>query len=83
MTWKAGYIIFDKVIEALNNADVDDSLRKSIYEELIPAFEEEDCDSLEECVGVDKVFDSVWKDHLEAQKEEEDEFEKEEWEDYE
>lgn len=29
------------------------------YEEIITAFEDEDCDTLEECLGEDKAFDKA------------------------
>ena len=82
MSWKAGSKLFDGIIEILNNCDVEDDTRKLIYEELITLFEDQDCDTLDECVGEDKVFDLVWKNY-EAENKEENDPEKEEWEEYE
>lgn len=83
MSWKAGSKLFDGIIETLNNCDVEDDTRKLIYEELITLFEDQDCDTLDECVGEDKVFDLVWKEHEIHNKDDDPDWEKEQWEEYE
>ena len=62
MGWTNGSEIFDGIINVLSNKLDDDDLRSAIYRELIPIFEEFDCDALEECIGVDPVFDIVIKE---------------------
>lgn len=62
MSWSKGSIIFDEIISVLVDKVDDDDSRAAIYRELIPVFEEYDCDTLEECVGSDPVFDIVFKE---------------------
>lgn len=78
MSWSRGSGLFAEIIDALNDADVDDSQREKIYQHLIEAFEDLDCDTLDECVGEDPVFDKVFKEYSEP---EEDEDSEDEWED--
>jgi hypothetical protein len=52
----------DATIRALRKAKVDDKAREKVYRELIPAYENEDCDTLYECAegrDHDKVFAKV------------------------
>ncbi len=76
MSWSRGSGIFTEIIEALNDADVDDSQREKIYTSLIEIFEDFDCDTLDECLGDDPVFDRVFK---QSTAEEEIEDEEEDW----
>lgn len=71
MGWNTGSLIFSNIIEALNNADVNEEARKQIYTELIPFFEDEDCDTLEECLGEDKAYDKAYRE-LNPEEEDED-----------
>lgn len=60
MGWASGSSLFSDIIEAINDCDVDEDTRKLLYEKLIPIFEDEDCDTLQECLGEDSVFDKVY-----------------------
>jgi hypothetical protein len=62
MSWSSGSLIFRDLINALNDAEVDDSVRSQIYEAMIQTFEDYDCDTLDECLGKDKIFDEVYKE---------------------
>jgi len=60
MGWASGSSLFSDIIEAINDCDIDEDVRKSLYEKLIPIFEDEDCDTLQECIGEDSAFDHVY-----------------------
>jgi hypothetical protein len=60
MGWATGSRLFSEIIEVLMNNVSENDVRASIYDELIDLFEYHDCDTLNECTGVDNVFDNVW-----------------------
>lgn len=62
MGWSSGSGIFDDIINALLEAEVDDEQRQIIYTKLIETFTYFDCDTLFECMGKDEVFDKVLKE---------------------
>ena len=57
MGWASGSEIAYKLITVIQDNVPDDDARQAIYEELIEAFEDADCDTLCECRGVDPVYD--------------------------
>jgi hypothetical protein len=73
MGWASGSSLFSDIIDCINDCDIDEETRKLLYEKLIPIFEDEDCDTLQECLGEDKAFDQVYSS-LYPQEEEEDFF---------
>ncbi len=60
MGWASGSDIAYRLINCIQENVPDDSIRQAIYEELIDAFEDADCDTLCECVGVDPIFDQFF-----------------------
>lgn len=58
MGWSTGSAIFTQMIEVLVE-HVDEGTRQRLYEEFIPIFESFDCDTLDECMGIDVVFDKM------------------------
>lgn len=60
MSWSSGSEIFTGLIDVLKDKVDDLPLREEIYQVMIPLFEEQDCDTLYECVGADKAFDNVY-----------------------
>lgn len=70
MSWASGSEIFSEIIDVLIDADVDKSARQEIYQRLIEVFEDQDCDTLDECVGKDKAFDIIWQQHASEQHQE-------------
>ena len=60
MGWASGSSLFSDIIEAINDCDVDDETKYMLYEKLITIFEDEDCDTLQECLGQDSVYDKVY-----------------------
>ena len=49
------------VIDTLDDEDIADDTLKRIYEKLIVAFEDHDCDTLCECLDRDPIFDEVYR----------------------
>lgn len=74
MGWSSGSSLFGEVMEIIKNSVVDDAIRREIYEGMIPAFEDCDCDTLDECLDIDPVFDKIYKEmyHVEDEHYEED-----------
>lgn len=63
MGWSGGSILFNEVIDTIQDSVIDPAIRKQIYKKLIAAFEDiGDCDTLGECYGNDYVFDDVWNE---------------------
>ena len=60
MSWKGGSVIFSEVIDALIDNGVPDEARYNIYLDLIKVFEDEDCDTLDECMDEDKEFKKAY-----------------------
>ena len=60
MGWASGSSLFSDIIETIQFHVPDEDTRGNMYVELISAFEAADCDTLDECLGEDPVFDSVF-----------------------
>jgi hypothetical protein len=75
MSWSSGSSLFSDVAEIIAENVVDDNVRKLIYMGLIDAFQNYDCDTLDECTDIDPVLDKL----LEALVEEDEEDEDDEW----
>ena len=59
MGWAKGSGLFEKLIEVLFDKVDDPDTREEIYVEMITAFEDMDCDTLQECMGEDEAFDAA------------------------
>jgi hypothetical protein len=62
MGWASGSRLAAELIEAAKASITSDDERESFYEQMIYAFEEADCDTLDEATGIDTAFDRVWED---------------------
>ena len=62
MSWSSGSVIMSEIITALKTKIPDDKLRQEVYEALIPPFEDNDCDTLYECVREDEAFKAAMKE---------------------
>lgn len=62
MGWGSGSTLMDKIIHALKPEVKSKPARKKIYKLLIEAFEDQDCDTLYECVGQDEIYDELWEE---------------------
>jgi len=76
MGWSSGSSLFSDVAEIIAENVVDDNVRKLIYMGLIEAFQNYDCDTLDECTDIDPVLDTLLEALIEADEEEE---EDDEW----
>lgn len=61
MGWSSGSRIMSKIVDSLKPADINDATRTIIYEQIIEVFEENDCDTLMECLGEDLAFDRAYR----------------------
>ena len=68
MGWSSGSSLLCDIIETIKTHVDDKEIRAAIYAELVSAFEDRDCDTLDECMTIDSVFDEYLKengfDHL-------------------
>jgi hypothetical protein len=68
MGWASGSRLLSSVVESIKTHVSDKETRSAIYVEIVDAFEDFDCDTLDECMGIDSVFDEYLKengwDHL-------------------
>jgi len=62
MGWASGSRLASELIEAAKATITNEDERASFYKEMIYAFEDADCDTLDECVGSDDVFDDLWEE---------------------
>jgi len=72
MGWSSGSSLFSDVAEIIAENVVDDNVRKLIYMGLIDAFQNYDCDTLDECMDIDPVLDTLLEALVEADEEDED-----------
>lgn len=73
MGWASGSRLMCDIIDSLHNEGIDKEIRKNVYANLIEAFSEFDCDTLDECTGIDKAFDEAYYAYYEIDPEEEQE----------
>lgn len=60
MSWSSGTEIAQTLITSLMLNVKDKNVRRKIYEDLIRAFENADCDTMHECKGDDIIFDEAY-----------------------
>ena len=57
--WASGSRLASELIDVAKVTITNADERASFYEKMIYVFEDADCDTLDECLGVDDVFDEV------------------------
>jgi hypothetical protein len=62
MGWASGSRFAIELIDAAKVTVTNEVERAAFYEKMIYVFEDADCDTLDECVGNDDVFDEVWNE---------------------
>lgn len=63
MGWERGTELFTRIAEVIESVVANGDSRSELYEEILAAFEDCDCDiTLSECLGIDKVLDEVLED---------------------
>lgn len=60
MGWASGSGVAYRMINVIYEHVKNDRVRLEIYREMIEALEDQDCDTLCECVGIDPVYDSFF-----------------------
>jgi len=60
MGWGSGSSTFSAVIVAVKPVVASKEDRKKIYRQIIAAFEEQDWDTQDECLGEDEAYDEVY-----------------------
>ncbi len=61
MGWSSGSRLAGELIEAAKDTISNPDDRQEFYELMIDRFKDFDCDTLDECVGIDPAFDDVWE----------------------
>lgn len=61
MGWASGSSLFSRVIEAVEKSVPNEATKIQLYQDLIEAFEDRDCDTLDECLGTSDTFDDLWE----------------------
>lgn len=62
MGWASGSRVAAELIDVAKVTITNEDERAAFYEKMIYVFEDSDCDTLDECVGNDDVFDEVWEE---------------------
>ena len=76
MGFASGSEVMDTVIAAIQEHVDDDNIRVKMYEQIAEAFwGVMDCDTLDECMGVDPAYDKALENIGFLEKEEDEEFE--------
>lgn len=60
MGWGSGSRLAGELVIIAKDVISDETERESFYEQMIASFEDFDCDTLDECLGIDVVYDDVW-----------------------
>jgi hypothetical protein len=61
MGWSSGSRLFGDIIDAVRPVVKDEAAREELYTKLIPAFEDQDWDTQDECLGMDPAYDAAIK----------------------
>jgi predicted lipid-binding transport protein (Tim44 family) len=61
MGWASGSQLMSEVIAAIADKMDDHDTKVEIFESIIEAFEDADCDTLQECLDEDDAFDEALK----------------------
>lgn len=62
MGWSSGSPLMSRVIEAVAEHVPNNKSKLELFVDLIEAFEDFDCDTLDECLGEDAMFDAAYKE---------------------
>lgn len=60
MGWSGGSEIGERLICSLVKHIPDKTIRTKVYKDLIDILTDHDCDTLNECLGLDPTFDKVY-----------------------
>ena len=60
MGWSSGSEIAETLVRNIKMDVVDSNIRKRLYRVIINEFSDHDCDTLDECKGVDPIYDDLY-----------------------
>ena len=63
MGWSSGSGLLSNIIETIKKNVDDTETREVLYRDIAEAFMDYDCDNLDECMGIDNVFDDYLKEN--------------------
>jgi len=61
MGWSKGSELMGVIIRSIKN-EIPDKWRGLVYKKIIAAFEDADADTLDECLGIDPIYDFTYKE---------------------
>lgn len=67
MSWSSGSRLFADIAAVIAHIVRDEDDRKAIYEVMVNAFSEHDCDTLHECAGIDYILDEALSEALDIE----------------
>lgn len=73
MGWASGSSLFADIAEVIADNVTDEDERRTVYDAMIAAFMERDCDTLDECFDIDPVLDAALNEALKVDDDEEEE----------
>lgn len=79
MGWASGSILLSNIISRTKLLKLDPDKAKAVYTILIDEFEDNDCDTTYECLGIDSSFDSAYYELYPDRLEDEDDYLDEEY----
>ena len=66
MGWASGSSLFADIAEVIADNVTDEDERRTVYDAMIAAFMDRDCDTLDECFDIDSVLDAALSEALEV-----------------
>ena len=64
MGWSSGSRLFADIAEVIADNVTDEDERRTVYDAMIIAFIERDCDTLDKCFDIDHVLDAALNEAL-------------------
>lgn len=79
MGWSSGSSLFADIAETIADTVTDEDERRAVYTAMVESFIDRDCDTLDECTGIDHVLDEVLADALDIDDDDDDDDEDDSW----
>jgi hypothetical protein len=67
MSWSNGSTLFGNIAGIIRDVVTNESEKKILYHEMILEFGDYDCDTLDECLGIDPILDEILQELLEIE----------------
>lgn len=62
MGWASGSELASALVYAIQEQKLTKKVKEALYYKLIIEFEHHDCDTMDECLGIDPVYDKVFNE---------------------